>query len=302
MQTETRAKILLEKRMIDGKPEKAAVVKIIGKSFKAWAGNLIILCPFIFLILVIFIGVLLVYPRIEKPASDSYNILVENLKGGRVADSFRIFFQDVLTLFKAISILLATLIYLIVLAFATSYFAAGSWGMANEIWQKKKTTLRTMHIYGKHFMLRYLGVKILIYLIIAGYFLIFSLPFIITRVPGWLVLPAITFLPGIFLFLMFGLSAAHLIIGDLTVKGAIKKSCLVLSKGKNYLSFLGLLFAFGTFCLIVFYIAFFIIPPGEIGAGVPITISIYLLIIFPVQALALTQFALNRKKYLISLT
>jgi len=293
-QLKESGKILSEKRIIEQVPQNTAVFKIVVRSFKKWGENLIIISPFVFLTLIIVIGILLWIYFVLPNVSYSWKGIIDIIKVGEGTPTWNIFFREALNLFNSFIILISAVIYLIVFALGSSYFMSGALGMANEIWQEKKVSLKTMHIYGKRFMGRYLGICFLIGLMMAGYFLFFFSPYLTTRNSGWLILPGITFIPGMCLFLLLGLSTFYLIITDSTKEEAIEKSYLALSEGKNYLPFLGLLLIFNLIFLVLFITVRF-------NISLYIFLFICLLVILPVIALALTRFAQSRAEHLISL-
>ena len=271
-----------EERTKTQEEEIFGIFRILGKSFRAWAQNLIIIYPFIFIAIVLFILFLLFglediikyFWSVKFGGVDVYDIPFSAIK----------LFSISTKIFPIVSI-----IYAFCLIFITAYFGAGIIGMTKEIWRGKKISLRTMHIFGKRFIFRYIGTKILIGLMITVYFALFFLPVLITKNENLLILPLVALIPGLFLFLLLSLSVFYLVSEDLSIKKSIIRSYSILCQGKNYISLLGLILLFGLINATTI-LTLILMPILEIC------------LVLPVQTLAFTLFALNRDKTFINLT
>ena len=265
--------------------------EIVKKSFSAWANNFIIVLPFVFsalanviLIVPFFVSIIFsiaplsfVRANIGKFSSiTSLTGLITNAKS-----------------FLSPSFLVYGVIFLVASLFINAYFSAGATGMAKEIWKGRKISLNTMHKYGKYFYWRYLKALSLLVLIVIGIFAAvagtFSLPFFITKNPGWIPLLILGMLISFFLAIFFSLTLFCLVAENSSVKKSISKSCQLVRK--NYFSFLGILILFGLMIggtsMITRIIPFI---------GGRISTLANLLIFRPVLTIAMMLFVLDRSK------
>jgi len=240
------------------------VLDMIKQSFDYWAHNFVIALPFVFSALATIVFLLPIIAIVALITLGTTSFL---------ASSISILFSVFLGVLSFILILLAT-----------AYFSAGGFGMAFELIQKKKISLKTMDIYGKKFFVKYAKMLLVLGLIGLGIFLIIGAWVLIPIYflgPVWTVLYIPVFIVGTLIMLLFSLAPCLLIIEDKGIKSAIRKSVKIASK--NYAPLLGLTVLFGLMSGVVNLL-------GNLGGIVGV------LIIYPVQTIAWMMFTIDKFK------
>ena len=263
------------------------IFEIIGFGFEQWWKNFVIVLPFIFNAVASTITLIVLFLIFSSIFVASFP-QAEMLKNLVIAKTFEatdietlnsIFTPGVLAYFA-----LAVIISVIVLALVKAYFYAGAIAMASEICTMGKTKLSTM-TKGSKFFLRYFLIEFILGIALLLWLFIFSLPFILSKNISLIVIPFVSILPLVFLYVLFLLPTYFLVLNDLNVWQAFAKSIEVVKK--NYWTTFGLALIF----LLMFVLENMvrIIPfVGFIG------LLVSLLVIEPVRTIAFTIFAIER--------
>lgn len=257
---------------------------IIKKSFMGYGKQPIIALAFLFRLIAL-VAVML-------PAILIISVIIVGLTG--VAAGAEIT-QEMITAIVPLmiimpSFLITAFIAVIAVIFISCFFSAGSLGMAYDIANNKKTSIKSMMDYGKKFWWRYVGVSLLILLIVLGLLIVIlpvALPLmtmdastIKQNIPLLVLVCIIAAAFLLFLFL-FILSPYMLIIKNTGAKGAIKNSFVFVRKNLGQTLLLAI-----TLLAIVIVIDY-----------IPIIGSLVnLFVIAPVQVIAFMIFVMGKMK------
>jgi|GEM_PF-2250753 len=256
--------------------KKRGMLEIFAESFKKLFEQPVIIVPFLFTMLAAALG---------------------------AAIFFVIFFLAILAAEKtaaSLVIAIGIIVGVIVagaLVFVSAFFYAGAFGMAKEILNKKKVSLKTMINYGKKFWLRLVGVYVLVSVIFLVLFALLFGVFIAGTMANAsdMTDPASLFqkssLLMFFLFficmllaalfmLLFLLSPFYLVLENLPVIKAIKRGFSV--SLHNYLGLFGI--------SVMFFLLNFVIGFVPFVGGL-----ISMFIISPAATLAWMLFAIDRR-------
>lgn len=271
--------------------EKKNIIEIIGSSFEKWWHNFIIVLPSVFFtiasviaILLLFLIFSLIFVGVFGSASlEALKDII--LKLGQLSAVQNVGFNEITEAFSPlfnfsilIYIVIAIIISVLVVELIKAYFFSGAILMASNIVKNKKTNLRTMNA-GSRFLWRYWFVKIVIAIGIILWFFVFSLPFIFTKSINLLLIPILSIIPLIFIYLLFVLAEYFVVLENLDVYKAIKRSVEVVKA--NYWAMFGL----GLLLLLISAVASFIPWIGGI---------VNLIVVVPIQIIAFVIFAFER--------
>ncbi len=267
--------------------KKRNIINTIGAGFKAWGNNFIIVLLFIFCILASLVVALILFSSIGAIFMKAFPIgLLTELKGLAENDANEIS-SELMAQFSSLMgiqifyLIIAVIISLLIIELVRAYFFSGAIGMAVEISKNKKTSLSSMIKNGNKFFWRYWLAKLVIVIGILIWFAVFSLPSLLSGNIKLIYIPFVSIIPLIFILMLFALVEFCLVLGNLSVFGAIKKSISVVKS--NYWEMFGLV---ALFYLMMGIISF--IPWIGSLAG--------LLVFIPVQIIAFTIFAIERIK------
>ncbi len=180
--------------------------------------------------------------------------------------------------FLAVSIVMAALVLGIIRAF----FYSGAVAMSSEIYGEKKTNLRTMLNGGKRFLWRYWDVEIVLALLVIIWLFVFSVPWVLSGNITLVVIPVLSIVPLIFVYVLFALSCYYVVIEDLGVWKALGRSLEVVKKNYWPMVGLGLLF---------------ILMSSVVGMIPWIGGLLNLLVVLPCQTIAFAIFAIEHSEH-----
>ena len=243
----------------------------IGKSFKTWARNPVVMMPILFVLVIMIVIMLLTLVVSLKFFSNLNLTSFANANITKLISTLasKQFFGWLIGMITLVSI---------ILAFVYSFFYSALIGLANQIMDTKtikfKQGMGILWKQGKKFWLRYIGVKALTSLMLLVYVAIFSF-LLMQKNVATTVLSIIGFvvLPFIVVFLL--LAPQALIVKNSSVWQSIVSSYKIVRK--NYLGLLGLfvlwilmftvtsLFNFNPFAGVILQLATqFILVPCQI--------------------------------------
>ena len=257
------------------------IFDVIGMAFQKWWYNFIIVLPFIFSLIASIISILLIF--------FIFVFLFKIISPG-ILESFITFIRgeniesmsNLITPTLAIYIILAAIISVLVLELIKAYFYSGAIVMASDIVKGKKTNLRVMNKAGKRFLWRYFFVKLIISVGIIIWLFIFLLPFILTEKFSLLWILFISVIPLAFIYVLFLLPEYFVVLDNVGVWDAIKRSIGVVKA--NYWAMLGL----GLLFILMSAVVGFIPWVGSL---------LSLIIIAPCQTIAFIIFIFERAKH-----
>lgn len=272
--------------------EKKNIIEIIGSSFKKWWNNFIIVLPFVFSMIASVIAVLLlflifslifgaIFGSTSLEALKDIFLKVGQFQGAVQDTTFNKIAEALSSLLSPavfIYIVIAIIVSVLIVELIKAYFFAGAIVMASDIVTDKKTNLKAMSA-GSRFFWRYWFVKIVITIGVILWLFIFSLPFIFTKNINLLLVPVLSIIPLVFVYLLFALAEYFVVLEDLDAWKAIKRSIEVVKA--NYWAMFGL----GLLLLLISAAANFIPWIGGI---------VNLIVVVPVQTIAFVIFAIER--------
>lgn len=263
--------------------KKKNIIEIIGLSFKLWWKNLVVVLPFVFnfvasIVALILLILLFSFLFSKFSLENILNVRTET-EFAELVDKLSPVLSNPSSIFVLVVFLLISVILFLLIK---AHFNSGAIAMSYEIVNGKKTNLRTMTLAGKKFMFRYFAVQVIIDVAMFIWIFVFSLPLILTKNISYAILILVSLIPMILIYLLFLLTEYYLIIEDLSVWQAFKKSFRVVKK--NYLTALG----FGVLLFLINLVA------GILGIIPFLGIIIPILVVFPFQTIAFVIFAIER--------
>ncbi|MBI5149018.1 hypothetical protein HZA33_05035 [Candidatus Pacearchaeota archaeon] len=243
------------------------ILDVIPEGVKKFSKQPVILLPYIFRIVA---TVLIVTPIILYSYLFLANIGFtpdQNMTISQALEQDPQLAYQILAIFSSPAFIILSLLTIIALMFALSYFSSAALAMAVDISKGKKVKFADIKKYGIKFWLRYLAVFLLIFLVFLPIVAIAILLFALLEVQLFTsIILAILAIAAFFFLILFVLAPSMLVLYDVGAKQAIKKSFTFTKK--NYWSFLALLLIMLVIIAAISYIPFigdivnvFIIPP-----------------------------------------
>lgn len=259
-----------------------SVFELIGLGFKNWWKNPMIMMPFLFyfiatVIAVIVIGLVFSSIFIAAVGPNFTTTLLNDLSTESNSTALSPELSAALTqLFtppNLIYFIIAVIVIVFILEAVKAYFYASATAMSKDIVNGKKLYVKSIWQTGKKYWLKYWAAEILIGIGILLWFLIFSLPYLISQNGDLILIPLISIIPLFFVLLFFILGPYLVVLKDMGPWQSLKESMKIIKK--NYGAFLGLFILFVIMMSVVSWIPWigsilglFIITPAMIIAFV----------------------------------